>query len=228
MNIATEWAKLPAFVRAALPDNLPAAFASALAQLKALGLAVDADRSIAALLTAANVETTAARIEGRTVSRSESDWMRMPLFVVGRDAPADFLRLRQIRHAEIRNAQPLVAYKIAEMERTGGGMEAHQADADLGAAVDNALSAQPATQPEAPATLAARIAPVVFAQLGFTPPPPPRRKRPLPKQIKPDPKPPAPEQPAPEQPATSAGLPAWVLPAAAVAVVGVLVLRLRR
>ena len=227
MNVATEYAKLPAAVRNALPDNLPAAFTSALAQLKALGLAVDGPRSVAALLTAANVETTAARIEGRTVSRSESDWMRMPLFVVGRDAPADFLRLRNGRHAEIRNSQPLVAYKVARTDPRDA-MTAHQADADLGAAVDNALSAQPATQPEAPATLAARIAPVVFAQLGFTPPPPPRRKRPLPKQTKPDPEQPDPEQPDPEQPATPAGLPAWVLPAAAVAVVGVLLLRLRR
>jgi hypothetical protein len=222
MNIVTEWAKLPAAVRNALPDNLPAVFASALAQLAALGLAVDGPRSVAALLTAANVETTAARIEGRTVSRSESDWMRMPLFIVGRDAPADFLRLRNGRHAEIRNSQPLVAYKVARTDPRDA-MTAHQADADLGAAVDNALAAQPATRPESPATLAARIAPIVFAQLGFTPPPPPRRKRPLPKQTKPDPK-----QPAPEQPATSTGLPAWALPAAAVAVVGVLLLRRRR
>jgi hypothetical protein len=221
MNIVTEWAKLPTVVRDALPDNLPAAFTSALAQLKALGLAVDGPRSVAALLSLAVAEVTAAAAFGSAVSRSESEWMTKPIFVVGRDAPADFMRLRQGRRAEIRNSQPLVAYKIARTDPRNA-MTAHQAEADLQAAIDNALSAQPATQPESPATLAARIAPVVFAQLGFTPPPPPRRKRPLPKQTKPDP-----EQPTPEQPATSAGLPAWVLPAAAVAVVGVLLLRRR-
>jgi hypothetical protein len=221
MNIVAEWAKLPAAVRNALPDNLPAAFGSALAQLAALGLAVDAERSIAALLTAANVEATAARIEGRTVSRSESEWMRRPFFIVGRAAPASFAALRAQRLAQIRNAYPLDEYRIARTDPRDA-MTGHYADAELGAAVQAAIDASPSTRPESPPAITARIAPVVLAALNFTPPP-----RPTPRKDDgrtPEPTPPAP--PAPPA-AASSGLPAWVLPAAAVAVVGVLLLRRR-
>jgi len=221
MNIIAEWNKLPAIVRDQLPDNLPAAFGSALAQLAALGLAVDAERSASALLTAIARELVNARIESRAVSRSESVWIAKPIFIVGRAAPASFARLRAERLAQIRNAYPLDEYRIARTDPRDA-MTAHQADAELGAAVEAAIAADPSTRPESPPAITARIAPVVLAALGFTPPP-----RPTPRKDDgrtPEPTPPAP--PAPPA-AASSGLPAWVLPAAAVAVVGVLLLRRR-
>lgn len=219
MNILTEWQKLPAAIRDQLPDSLPAAYASALAQLAALGLAVDLDRSAALLLRTIGREIVDARLELRAVSRSESDWLRKPIFVVG-GTPQSFAVARASRLAQIRNAYPLDEYRLAKTDPRDA-MTGHRADAELAAAVEAAIAADPSTRPEGAPAITARIAPVVLAALDFTPPP-----RPTPRGAdgRRTPAPPAP--PAPPA-ATSAGLPRWVLPVAAAGVLAVLLLRRR-
>jgi hypothetical protein len=85
-------AALPAAARSSLPDRLAAVFDSSIAQLRAAGAAVDARASLSALVAEIARDFTSRALNpfGASSSRSESQWIERPIFVVGNSPPRSF------------------------------------------------------------------------------------------------------------------------------------------
>jgi hypothetical protein len=85
-------AALPAAARSSLPDRLAAVFDSSIAQLRAAGAAVDARASLSALVAEIVRDATSRALNpfGASSSRSESQWIERPIFVVSGSPPRSF------------------------------------------------------------------------------------------------------------------------------------------
>jgi len=85
-------AALPAAARSSLPDRLAAVFEGSIAQLRAAGAAVDARASLSALVAEIVRDATSRALNpfGSSSSRSESQWIERPIFVVGNSPPRSF------------------------------------------------------------------------------------------------------------------------------------------
>jgi hypothetical protein len=85
-------AALPAAARSSLPDRLAAVFESSIAQLRAAGAAVDARASLSALVAEIARSAAAAALNPFSArpSRSESEWIERPIFVVAGAPPRSF------------------------------------------------------------------------------------------------------------------------------------------
>jgi len=85
-------AALPAAARSSLPDRLAAVFEASIAQLRAAGAAVDARASLSALVAEIVRDFTDRALNpfGSSSSRSESQWIERPIFVVTGAPPRSF------------------------------------------------------------------------------------------------------------------------------------------
>jgi len=212
--IREAWRMLPDSVRDQLPDRLVETFESFVAQLRELGGDVNLARSEQALVAA--IARQAIR------SRSESDWLALPIFSVDARPPMGANAARTYRLNAIARSSALADYFARRTVPQLAAAQIAMLDA-----LEDAARVNPAPRAETAEQTATRLRPVVYAALGFTPPAPPSRKRPpprvTPKPPKPEPTPPAPTPPAPVAPSSS--LARWLLPAAAVAAVALVVMR---